>query len=77
MTKTVRIENADNNATKAVICEVWERGYDASPDNHLKGLDPAGKPDTLVLTERLQAPTQMWSATIHDSRYIRIFEVDA
>lgn len=61
MTKTVRIENADT-ADYKVIVEVWDKGY------------PAGEPDKLADTLKLDYPTAMVNPYITNSRYLVIKE---
>lgn len=62
MTKTVRIENADNSPYKVVV-EVWDKGQ-------------AGAPDVLAKTINLDCPTAMTGSDcyITSSRYLVVKE---
>ncbi len=60
MTKTVRIENADN-AKYEVIVEVWDKGID-------------GAPDILSSSTVLKNPTEMAAPYITSSRYLIVKE---
>jgi hypothetical protein len=64
MTKTIRVENADN-ATSKVVVEVWDEGY------------PAGEPDTLVRTIPLDNPCSMTPPDLYltSTRYLVVKEV--
>lgn len=61
MTKTVRIENADNSDHQVAV-EVWEER-------------PDGTDDVLVRVEKLNYPTQMVSETIWVGKYLVIREI--
>lgn len=63
MTKTVRIENADNSPYK-VIVEIWDKGY------------PEGAPDTLAKTIHLDHPTAMTGSDCYltSTRYMVVKE---
>ena len=63
MTKSVRIENADNSNYKVVV-EVYEKGY------------PDGTEDTLVKTIELAYPTAMTGPDcyITSTRYLIVKE---
>jgi len=63
MTKSVRIENADNSNYKVVV-EVYEKGY------------PDGTEDTLVKTIELAYPTAMTGPDcyITSTRYLVVKE---
>ena len=62
MTKTVRIENADTSDWK-VLVEVWEKGYD-------------GSPDYIVKTVELNYPTAMTDSSVYitSTRYLIVKE---
>jgi hypothetical protein len=60
MTKTIRIENADNS-DHLVRVEPWDIGQN-------------GEPDRLDHTDHIDHPTFMVSQTIHSGRYIVIRE---
>lgn len=59
MTKTVRIENADNNPKKKVIVETRD-----------------SKTDAVVSSQELPYPTTLFTYTLHDGNYLRVFEKD-
>ena len=63
MTKQVRVENADTSSYKVVV-EVWDRGY------------PAGQPDILAKTIRLDHPTAITGSDcyITSTRYLVVKE---
>ena len=63
MTKTIRVENADN-ATFKVVVEVWDGGY------------PAGEPNTLVRTSTKEKPMtrEKLIQFIKDAKVSRISE---
>lgn len=63
MTKKVRIENADTTTFKVVV-EVWEKGY------------PAGTPDKMVDTHKLDYPAQMTPESLYitSTRYLIVRE---
>lgn len=63
MTKTVRIENADNSAF-GVIVQVWDKGY------------PEGAPDTLAKEIPLLHPTAMTDSSVYitSTRYLVVKE---
>jgi len=63
MTKTVRIENADNSPYKVVV-EIYDKGY------------PEGTPDKLVNTINLDHPTMMTGSDcyITSTRYLVVKE---
>jgi hypothetical protein len=65
MTKTVRVENADNSSWKVVV-QVWDKGF------------PDGTPDTLVREINLDYPTAMTDSGcyITESRYLVVKEAD-
>lgn len=60
MTKSVRIENADNSAHKVRV-EVWEE-------------KPDGTDDILVRVAELNYPTQMTTETVWKGQYLVIRE---
>ena len=61
MTKTVRIENADNSTFKVVV-EVWDRSYDGKT------------PDVKVKEVELNYPTALFSDYITSHRYLVVRE---
>lgn len=63
MTKTVRIENADNSTFK-VIVQVWDKGY------------PEGEPDKLVREITLANPCDMTGSDCYltSTRYLVVKE---
>lgn len=67
MTKTVRVENADNSSYKVVV-ETWNRGRPATES------DP-GTPDTLESAVTLGHPTALQEFGIHSTRYLVIKEL--
>lgn len=60
MTKSIRIENADNSDHK-VIVQIWD-------------IVGNGEPDVLYDEISLDYPTQMSELTIWDSRYLVVKE---
>jgi len=64
MTKTIRIENADNSTLCEVSVEIWDRGY------------PEGSPDTLFKTINLAYPTAITGndCYITSTRYLVVKE---
>lgn len=61
MTKTVRIENADNAAWCYPVVEVWEQRAN-------------GEPDVLVRTVHLNHPTKLDQFYIHGTQYLVVKE---
>lgn len=63
MTKTVRIENADQAPYK-VLVEIWDKGY------------PEGEPDKLARTVELGHPTAMTDSGVYltSTRYLVVKE---
>jgi len=62
MTKTVRIENADNSDHKIVV-QTWQKVVD-------------GGPDTMVNEQALNNPTDMCSEMVWDNQYLIIREIE-
>lgn len=61
MTKTVRVENADNNTSKIVIVEAWER-------------NPETGEWRITGSDKLSCPTALRDFTLWDGKELRIRE---
>jgi hypothetical protein len=73
MTKTIRVENADN-ANFKVIVEVWDKGALISPATD--DAPECREPDTLARTINLDYPTAMTPADLYltSTRYLVVKE---
>lgn len=74
MTKTVRIENADNSNYKVKV-EIFDKAREAYTGSD--GTRYPAVPDTLVKTIRLDHPTAMTDSSCYltSTRYIKVSEV--